>query len=122
MCATIPVLADMAASGIRRGRNKTTELGELGRHCPLVCVTEGDQKEEPAAAEMFDPGPLTEDQHWEGRSLPNVWTATNSNPATAGLKMLVTQEPANETVSDCLLSKRRLENNRTIPFSRQIYP
>ena len=54
----IPVQADQPASGqdhkVGRGRNKTVELGELGRQCSHICGAEGDQDEEPAAAVIFD--------------------------------------------------------------------
>ena len=60
----IIVLADQPASrldhNVGRGRNKTVELGELGRQCSHICGAEGDQDEEPAAAVIFDP--LTEAQ------------------------------------------------------------
>ena len=63
----IPVLADSPASGqapkIGRGRNRTIELGELGRQCSHICGAEGDQNEEPAATIMLDP--LTETQMTE---------------------------------------------------------
>ena len=55
----IPVLADQPASGqdhkVGRGRNKTVELGELGRQCSHICGAEGDQEEEPTTASMLDP-------------------------------------------------------------------
>ena len=55
----IPVLADAPASGqapkYGRGRKRTIELGELGRQYSHNCGAEGDQNEEPAAANMLDP-------------------------------------------------------------------
>ena len=50
--------------------------------------------------------------------MPTWWKAIDSDPTTIGLKVSVIQEPANKTASDCLLSKGRLENDRTISFSR----
>ena len=35
--------------GIGRGRNKTIELGELGRQCFQICGAEGEKNGEPAA-------------------------------------------------------------------------
>ena len=49
--------------------------------------------------------------------MPTGWTATDSDPATTGLKVSVAQEPANETASDRPLNKNRLESDGTIPFS-----
>ena len=62
--------------------------------------------------------PLTEGQRWERCGLPTGWTATDSDPATAGLEVSITQETANKTASDSPLSHDKLRNDRTISFFR----
>ena len=41
--------ASVEAPGIGRGRNKTIELGKLGRQCFQICGAEGEKNGEPAA-------------------------------------------------------------------------
>ena len=55
----IPMQADSPALGqvlrIGTGRNKTTELGELGRQCSHLSGAQGYQNEIPAAAILAQP-------------------------------------------------------------------
>ena len=95
-----------------RRRNKAAEMGELGRQCSYNCRAEGDQNQEPARQSSWDP--LRE------RSNPLTgWTATDSDPATAGLKVSVTQEPACKNATDCLHEhKKNLRMIGPYQFSR----